>query len=121
MQAFAEADGAAPLEAELLERWAIAAQCAGDLASAVLPLERAAVSYSSRSEHEAAARVTIALARIQLESLDLAVARGCLRRAARLLGGLPRGMRDGRCARGCPPRRWPAPVSALDFCYSCIT
>jgi DNA-binding winged helix-turn-helix (wHTH) protein len=98
MQGFAEADRLSPLDAESLERWATAAQCAGDLASAVLPLERAAVSYSSRGEREAAARVTIALARIQLESLDMAVAQGCLRRAARLLDGLPRGEQHGHLA-----------------------
>lgn len=95
MQGFAEADRESPLNAESRERWATAAQCAGDLASAVAPLERAAVSYSSRGEHEAAARVTITLARIQLESLDMAVAQGCLRRAARLLSGLPRGEQHG--------------------------
>ncbi|MEI2773120.1 MAG: winged helix-turn-helix domain-containing protein [Candidatus Competibacter sp.] len=94
-QGFAEADRAAPLDAESLERWANAALYAGDLASAVLPLERAAVSYSSRGEHEAAARVTIGLARIQLESLNVAVAQGCLRRATRLLSGLPRGEQHG--------------------------
>lgn len=89
MQGFAVADRERPLDAESLERWAVAAQCAGDLASAVQPLERAAVAYSSRGERVAAARVTVALARIQLESLDIAVAQGCLRRAARLLEGLP--------------------------------
>jgi DNA-binding winged helix-turn-helix (wHTH) protein len=98
MQGFAETDRASPLDAESLERWAIAAQCAGDLASAVPPLERAAVAYSSRREHEAAARVTIALARIELEALDMAVAQGCLRRAARLLEGLPRGEQHGHLA-----------------------
>jgi DNA-binding winged helix-turn-helix (wHTH) protein len=98
MEAYAEADRASPLDAESLERWGTAAQCAGDLASAVLPLERAAVAYSSRGEHEAAARVTIALARIQLESLDVAVAQGCLRRAERLLSGSPRGEQHGHLA-----------------------
>lgn len=98
MEKFAEADRATPLDAESLERWATAAQCAGDLAGAVLPLERAAVSWSSRGEHEAAARVTIALARVQIESMDVAVAQGCLRRAARLLTGLPRGEQHGHLA-----------------------
>lgn len=95
MNAFAEADRASPLAAESLERWATAAQCAGDLASAVPPLERAAIAYSSRGEQESAARVTISLARIQIESLEVAVAQGCLRRAARLLGGIPRGEQHG--------------------------
>ncbi len=95
MQGYAEADRRSPLDAESLERWANAALCAGDLASAMLPLERAAVSYSSRGEHEAAARVTISLARVQLESLNVAVAQGCLRRALRLLSGLPCGEQHG--------------------------
>lgn len=95
MEAFASADRASPLTAESLERWATAAQCAGDLASATPPLERAAIAYSSRGEHEAAARVTIGLARIQIESLDVAVAQGCLRRATRLLSGVPRGEQHG--------------------------
>jgi len=87
-----------PLDADALERWGIAAQCAGDLASAVGPLERAAVVYSSQGQREAAARVLISLARIQIESLDLAVAQGCLRRAERLLSGLPNSEQHGYLA-----------------------
>lgn len=98
MQAFAEADRAGALDADALERWGIAAQCAGDLASAVAPLERAAVVYSSQGERESAARALISLARIQIESLDLAVAQGCLRRAERLLSGLPGGEQHGYLA-----------------------
>lgn len=95
MQAYAEADRVQPLDAEALERWGIAAQCAGDLTSAIGPLERAAVVYSSQGAREAAARTLISLARIQIESLDLAVAQGCLRRAERLLSGLPSGEQHG--------------------------
>src|SRR5574338_30422 len=98
MEAYAGADRETPLTAESLERWATAAQCAGELAGAAPPLERAAVAYSSRGEHEAAARVTIGLARIQIESLDAAVAQGCLRRARRLLSGVPRGEQHGYLA-----------------------
>jgi DNA-binding winged helix-turn-helix (wHTH) protein len=98
MEAFAKADRESPLTAESLERWATAAQCAGDLASAAPPLERAAIAYSSRGEHEAAARATIGLARLQIESLEAAVAQGCLRRASRLLSGLPRGEQHGYLA-----------------------
>ena len=98
MGAFVEADRAMPLDAETLERWGTAAQCAGDLASAVPPLERAAVSFSSRGAREAGARVLISLARIQIESLDLAVAQGCLRRATHLLRGMPRGEQHGHLA-----------------------
>jgi DNA-binding winged helix-turn-helix (wHTH) protein len=98
MRAFAEADDAGPLDADALERWGIAAQCAGDLASAIGPLERAAVVYSSQGERASAARALISLARIQIESLDLAVAQGCLRRAERLLSGLPGGVQHGYLA-----------------------
>ena len=98
LRAFALADRSHALDADALERWGIAAQCAGDLASAVAPLERAAAGYSSCGEREAAARVLISLARIQMESLDLAVAQGCLRRAERLLSGLPTGEQHGYLA-----------------------
>ncbi|MCD6731986.1 MAG: winged helix-turn-helix domain-containing protein [Burkholderiaceae bacterium] len=98
MNAFARADALRPLDADALERWSIAAQCAGDLAAAAGPLERAALVYSSRGEREAAARVLIGLARIQIESLDLAVPQGCLRRAERLLSDLPKGEQHGNLA-----------------------
>ncbi len=97
-RAFEAADRASPLDAAALERWAVAAQCAGDLPAAVAPLERAAAAYSARGEAECAARVTVALARIQLESMEAAVAQGCLRRAARLLEGLPRSKEHGYLA-----------------------
>jgi pentatricopeptide repeat protein len=98
IEAYAEADRLAPLDAEALERWATAGQCAGELTAAVLPLERAAVAYASRSEHEAGARVLISLARVQIESLHAEVAQGYLRRAARLLQGVPRGEQHGLLA-----------------------
>jgi len=98
MQAYAEADKVNPLDGGALECWGTAAQCAGDLASAMAPLERAAVVYSSKGERESAARALISLARIQIESLDLAVAQGCLRRAERLLSGLPIGEQHGYLA-----------------------
>jgi len=98
MQIFAETDRIKPLAVAALERWGTAAQCAGDLSSAIAPLERAAIIYSSLGEREAAARVLISLARIQMESLDLAVAQGCLRRAQRLLDGLSRGEQHGYLA-----------------------
>jgi len=98
IQTYAEADHAHPLDADALERWGVAAQCAGDLAMAVAPLERAAVVYSAEGAREAAARTLISLARIQIESLDLAVAQGCLRRAERLLSGLPNGEQHGYLA-----------------------
>ena len=67
MNAFARADGLRPLDADALERWSIAAQCAGNLAAAVGPLERAALVHYSRGEREAAPRVLIGHARNQIE------------------------------------------------------
>lgn len=84
-QAFAAADNDGALVARDLERWALAAQCAGLLLDAVDPLERAAAAYAALDDAEATARTNILLARIQLESLETAIARGCLRRAASLL------------------------------------
>jgi len=98
MRAFAAADLLHSLDADSLERWGIAAQCAGELTGAMAPLERAAVVYSSRGEREAGARVLVSLARIQMESLDLAVAQGCLNRAGHLLSGLPQGEPHGYLA-----------------------
>ena len=89
VQAYAEADGVQTLAAEDLERWALAAQCAGLLLDAVDPLERAAAAYTALDDRHATARANILLARIQLESLETAIARGCLRRAASLLQDLP--------------------------------
>lgn len=87
-----------PLEAGPLERWAQAAQCIGHLAAAIPPLERAAAAYSACGEPELAARATLALSRAQLESLEPAIARGCLKRAERLLADLPVGEAHGHLA-----------------------
>lgn len=95
MEHYAQADRASPLDAAALERWGLAAQCNGDLQAAMLPLERAAVAYSSRGEHEPAARVLISLARTHTDATNAAVAQGCLRRARRLLGALPAGVQHG--------------------------
>jgi DNA-binding winged helix-turn-helix (wHTH) protein len=87
--AFEQADAEQPLSAADLERWALAAQCAGMLLDAIDPLERAAAAWSALQDQQATARTNILLARIQLESQETAIARGCLRRAARLLRDLP--------------------------------
>jgi DNA-binding winged helix-turn-helix (wHTH) protein len=88
-QAFEIADAEQVLGAGDLEQWALAAQCAGLLLNAIDPLERAAAAYAALDDPEATARTNILLARIQLESLETAIARGCLRRAASLLEHLP--------------------------------
>lgn len=89
MQQYALADARQLLDARSLEHWAISAQCTGQLAQAVAPLERAAIAYSASGHREAAARATIGLARLRLESMEPAIAHGCLQRAERLLAGLP--------------------------------
>ena len=95
---FERADQQQPLQAAELERWGIAAQCAGSLRKAVPPLERAAAEYSAMRDAEAAARISIVLARIRLELRESAVAKGCLRRAASLLEELPTGAQHGHLA-----------------------
>lgn len=88
-QAFEAADVEVALGAGDLEQWALASQCAGLLLNAIDPLERAAAAYAALDDPEATARTNILLARIQLESQESAIARGCLRRAASLLEHLP--------------------------------
>lgn len=95
VERFERADGQQSLQAADVECWATAAQCAGSLLMAVAPLERAAAAYSAARDMEGAARVTIVLARVQLELCESAVARGCLRRAASLLEDLPTGVQHG--------------------------
>jgi DNA-binding winged helix-turn-helix (wHTH) protein/predicted negative regulator of RcsB-dependent stress response len=95
---FEQADQQQPLRAADLERWGIAAQCAGKLIMAVAPLERAAAAYSGDRDAEATARVSIVLARVQLEMREIAVAKGCLHRAASLLEDLPTGLQHGHLA-----------------------
>jgi len=89
IRAFESADRECTLGAADLEGWAHAAQCAGALAAAVAPLERSAAAHSAAGALEASARAEIILARILLESKETAVAKARLRRAARLLDGLP--------------------------------
>jgi len=89
VMAFEDADQSNPLELDDLERWAMAAQCSGALLNAVEPLERVAAGYAARNDNDSGARALILLARIQLESREVAVAKGCLRRAASLLKGRP--------------------------------
>lgn len=92
---FAQADDQRPLPPAELEQWGIALQCGGSLREAVAPLERAAAAYSAGRDAEAAARVSVVLARIHLELREIAVAQGCLRRAASLLQDLPIGVQHG--------------------------
>lgn len=92
---FEQSDGRQPLQPGDLECWAMAALCAGQLREAVAPLERSAAGYSATGDTEGAARTTLTLARIQLESREVDVAKGCLRRAASLLENLPTSAQHG--------------------------
>lgn len=82
---FEQADAIESLAPPHLERWAFAARCAGKGGRARGPLERAVAGFSMASQRVAAARAALMLALIQLERQEMAVARGWLRRAERLL------------------------------------
>lgn len=88
-EAFERADRISSLPPDELENWGIALQCAGAAAAAAEPFERAAEAYSAAGECQSAARAVMSLARIYFETGERAVAKGCLRRAATMLEGLP--------------------------------
>ena len=62
-----------------------AAQWVGNAADAVGPLERAMAAYLSQGERRGAARVALLLSAIQLERLEIPVAKGWLKRAQSLV------------------------------------
>jgi DNA-binding winged helix-turn-helix (wHTH) protein len=81
-RAFREADAQSGLAAADLERWAQAAQHAGEAQEAVPPLERAVAGYAAAGDRAGAARAALGLAQIHYERLQLSVGRGWLRRVA---------------------------------------
>jgi len=87
--ALREVDDVEGLTAADLQLWAHAAQCAGRPQEAARPLERAVAAYSARGDRRRAAWVAILLAQLRMEWRELAVARGWLLRAGRLLEGEP--------------------------------
>ena len=95
---YARADADAPLGADDLERWGLAAQCCGAVGEAAAPLQCAAASYGETHDMRSAARATIALARVRLELREDAVARGCLQRAGSLLEGQALSLEHGYLA-----------------------
>lgn len=86
-ETFKEADGDRALEAADLERWALAAQCAGSAPEAIEPLERAVAAHASRGDRIGSARAAIQLAQIHFENREAAVAKGWHQRALRFLSG----------------------------------
>jgi len=83
--AFAEADGAATLQAADLERWATAFQFSGRMTESLAPLERAVAAHSGAGDRRGAARAALQLANVELERRQAAVAQGWRNRAATLL------------------------------------
>jgi DNA-binding winged helix-turn-helix (wHTH) protein len=86
------------LDVRALLDWALSAQCGGRLASAVEPLERALRLQTQLGEHEAAARTSVALARVQAERQLPSMAEGWLRHAERLLEHAPDSEAAGHAA-----------------------
>lgn len=82
---FREADREGGLGAQDLERWAQAAQSAGQLSNSIAPLERAVAAHGVRGDRRGAARAALALAQVHFERREAAVARGWHRRAASFL------------------------------------
>jgi tetratricopeptide (TPR) repeat protein len=92
---FAAADRETPLAPADLERFAQAAQCAGQLGSAVDPLERAVRAYLASDDRRDAARAAASLAQIHFERRELAVAKGWLSRATGYLSEEPESREHG--------------------------
>jgi DNA-binding winged helix-turn-helix (wHTH) protein len=82
-----EVDSATGLEGVDLERWAHAEQCLGRLANAVPPLERAVAAHASVGDRRSAARAALALAQVQFEQGEIALAKGLHKRADSFLAG----------------------------------
>ncbi len=82
------ADAAGALTAADLERWGQAAEYRGEPRPAVLPLQRAVAAHAAAGDALGAARAALRVVSLQLESRELAVAGGWLRRARRFLEGL---------------------------------
>lgn len=83
--AVAAFEGACDLGPPDLERWGQALDRSGRLAEAVDPLERAVQGYAAEGRRLDAARVLVRLSRIAYDRGEMAVASGCVRRAARHL------------------------------------
>ncbi len=96
--AFREADLENDLSALDLECWGHALQCQGKLVESRLPLERAAEAWNSEGDPESVARISICLARIELEATRVSLAAGWLRQAHEILKTRPMCEQHGHLA-----------------------
>jgi len=87
--AFQEVDQIDGLSADELQRWAHAAQCAGEPKLALAPLERAVAAFTARGDRRSAGWVAILLGQLCNEWREMVLAKGWHHRAARLLKNEP--------------------------------
>ncbi len=87
--AFQEVDRADGLRADDLQRWAHAAQCAGEPELASGPLERAVAAFTARGDRRSAGWVAILLGQLRCEWREMVLAKGWYHRATRLLENEP--------------------------------
>lgn len=92
---FGAAEAGEGLGSDDLQRWAHAAHGAGRSPATLLPLERAAASYSARGDMRRAGWVAVLLSMVHFEQADPRAARGWLHRAARLLEAFPDSREQG--------------------------
>ena len=91
VDAFAQADQDGGLSPGGLQDWALALECLGKPEQATAILHRALMAHDRDGATEAAASAAITLSKIHLERNELAMAKGWLSRAARLLERQDRG------------------------------
>jgi len=85
LKAFRALDSIEDLTTQDLQRWAHAAQCAGQPNVVVEPLEKAVALYTQLGDRRRAAWVAIQLGQLRLEWRDHVLAQGWYLRATRLL------------------------------------
>jgi DNA-binding winged helix-turn-helix (wHTH) protein len=83
---FVAADTGSRLEADDLEAYAMALECAGRLADCIEPLTRATLALCESGRELDAARAATSLSRVHLEKGEHTVASGWHKRAANLIG-----------------------------------
>ncbi len=97
--AFADADSQVELAPEDLERWAIAAEWMSRFDACVGAHERAHAQYVKAGRPADAARAAVELANINYISGARSVCNGWLKRAEKLLEGVPEAVAEGYLAR----------------------
>lgn len=86
-ETYAAADALAALPAEDVEAWGRAAICAGLGPRAIGALERVVAQRDAAGDTLGAARATLLLVQIRIDTKQAAIARGLLQRASRYLDG----------------------------------